>query len=80
NAKLIRSIDTNERGVEPLERLKGIMTRNIETLPYGYLDQALRRCEAALPSAKTDAEKDLLKSIRSMALWRIQRMHMESRP
>ena len=80
NANLIRSIDAKERGIEPLERLQGIMTRHIETLPYGYLDQVLRRSEAALPSAKTDAEKDLLKTIRSMALWRIQRLHMESRP
>jgi hypothetical protein len=79
-AKLIKSIDSPERNLGQLEQLQQIMTKDILKLPYGYLDQALRRSQTMQPQAKDDAERDLLQSIYMNALRRIQRIHMESRP
>ena len=79
-ARLIKAIDSTDRRLEQLVRLNELMTHDIKALPYGYLDQASRRAESALPGAQNDQERDLLQSIHSMALHRIQRIHMESRP
>ena len=79
-AKLIKSIDTPDRGVDALEQLKEIMMHDILNMSYGYLDQAQRRASLVIPIAKDDAERDLLETIYMMAFRRIQRIHMESRP
>ena len=79
-AKLIRSIDAKGRRLDQLAELKDVMTHDIAVLPYGYLEQAFRRAESVLPLAQTNGERDLLQSIQMMALHRIQRIHMESRP
>jgi len=79
-AKLIRSIDAKDRRLDQFAQLKDVMTQNISALPYGYLEQAFRRAELVSPLAQTDGERDLLQSIQMMALYRIQRIHMESRP
>jgi hypothetical protein len=80
NAKLIKSIDAKVRNFDDLGKLKDVMTHDIKVLPYGYLEQAFRRAEAALSFARSQQELDLLNSIQMMALHRIQRIHMESRP
>ena len=80
NAKLIKSINASDRSLDALVKLKNIMTHDIKVLPYGYLEQAFRRAEAALPLARSEQEQELLNSIQMMALHRIQRIHMESRP
>jgi hypothetical protein len=79
-AKLIRSIDARDSTVEILRQIKEIVLRDIQVLPYGYLEQALRRVEAALMQAKTEEEDELLQVIRMSALRRIQRVHLENRP
>jgi hypothetical protein len=79
-AKLIKSIDARDRPVESLAQLEQVVLHDIQTLPYGYLEQACRRAEAALPRAKTDEERDLLRTIHMSALRRIQRIHTENRP
>ena len=79
-ATLIRSIDSAGRGVDMLEQLRDIMMRDIDTMPYGYLDQACHRAELMRPHARDDTERKLLQEIHMMALRRIQRIHMENRP
>jgi hypothetical protein len=79
-AQLIKAIDSSRRELAQLEQLQQIMMRDIVKMPYGYLDQAHRRAELMLPSAKDDIERDLLNSIHMMAFRRIQRIHMENRP
>ena len=79
-AKLIKSIDSANRLPGQLEQLQTIMTKDVLTMPYGYLEQARRRAESMLALAKDDAEKDLLQGIYMSALRRIQRIHIESRP
>ena len=79
-AKLVKSIDSADRNADQLEQLQQILMRDIKKIPYGYLDQARRRSQSNLLSAKDDAERDLLHSIYMMSLRRIQRIHMESRP
>lgn len=76
-AKLIKSIKVGRRR---LDQLKDLMTHDIEALPYGYLEQALRRSEAVMAFAGSEQERDLLNSVQMMALHRIQRIHMENRP
>jgi len=75
-AKLVKSIDSANRRPDQLEQLQQIMMRDIMKMPYGYLDQALKRAQSMLPSAKNDAERNLLHSIYMMALRRIQRIHV----
>ena len=79
-AKLIRSIDSAERSVDKLEHLKYIMVRDIDAMPYGYLEQACHRAGSTCSQARDDTERDLLQSIHMMALRRIQRIHIECRP
>ena len=79
-AKLIKAIDSPERQPGQLEQLQQVMIRDILQLPYGYLDQALRRAQSMLPAAADNAERDILQSIYMSALRGIQRIHMESRP
>ena len=79
-AKLIKSIDSADRLPGQLEQLQTIMTKDVLTMPYGYLEQARRRSESMLALTKDGIEKDLLQDIYMSALRRIQRIHMESRP
>lgn len=79
-AKLIKSIDSAGRELDKLDQLRQIMMRDIMKMPYSYLDQAHRRADSMLVSAKDDTERDLLNSIHMMAFRRIQRIHMENRP
>lgn len=79
-AKLIKSIDSNDRNPGDLEQLHQILVNDILMMPYSYLEQSCRRTQSMLHSARNDAERALLESIYMMAFRRIQRIHMESRP
>ena len=79
-AKLIKTIDTGGRTVEKLRQLADIMIRDTDIMPYDYLNQAYCRALHVLPMVNDDVERDLLNSIYIIALWRIQRIHIENRP
>lgn len=79
-AKRIRAIGAPDGETAELIHLLEKLQHNVRDMPYGYLDQILRRCEAALLQVKDVDERELLEEMQRSALWRIQRVHMESRP
>ncbi len=79
-AKLVRSIDAKNRSLELLDQLEQLMVHQITTMSYGQLEQAYQRADTALTLVRSDRERELLQSIKAMALRRIQRIHMENRP
>ena len=79
-AKLVRSIDAKNRSLDLLDQLEQLMVHQITTMSYGQLEQAYQRADTALTLVRSDRERELLQSIKAMALRRIQRIHMENRP
>lgn len=79
-AKLIRSIGRPDCSSTELEELVDIMRRTREQMPYGYLDQILRRSEGALAEVHRQADREMLDELKRSSLWRMQRIHLESRP
>ena len=79
-AKLIRSIGQPDCSSDDLQELVGIMRRTREQMPYGYLDQILRRSKGALTEVHDQADREMLDELKRSSLWRIQRIHIESRP
>ena len=79
-ACLIRAIDGTKRSLQKLLELQSLMTKDIDQMPYHYLEQCLRRTERTLQSTTDEKERDALDAIHRMALWRIQRIHIEARP
>lgn len=79
-AKLVRSIDAKNGSLDLLDQLEQLMVHQITTMSYGQLEQAYQRADTALTLVRSDRERELLQSIKAMALRRIQRIHIESRP
>lgn len=79
-AKLIRTIRQSNCEVSDLDNLLTLMRHSSDQLPYRALDQILRRAERAQSGNCNQANWERLEKLKRSALWRMQRIHLESLP
>lgn len=76
-ARSIRLIGSAKCKDSDLAELLATCRANIDAVPYGYLDQILKRTDQALRSAQTQQRLMLLQELNRSALWKIQRVSIE---
>ena len=79
-AKLIRTIGQPKCEANTLDDLLKLLRHARDQLPYGAADQILRRAERAQTDGCNRSHLQKLEELKRLALWRIQRIHLESRP
>ena len=79
-AKLIRAIGQPNCEGNNLDALLTLMRHTSDKLSYGTSDQILRRAERAQTHVCNQSNLEKLEALKRLSLWRIQRIHLESRP
>jgi len=79
-AKLIRAIGQPNCEGNNLDALLTLMRHASDKLSYGATDQILRRAERAQTHVCNQSNLEKLEALKRLSLWRIQRIHLESRP
>ena len=79
-AKLIRTIGQPDCEASNLDALLTLMRHASDKLSYSASEQILRRAKRAQPHVCNQSNLQKLEELKRLALWRIQRVHLESRP